>query len=52
MAVAGAAQVLRSPRVPKQTTEEFGFSDGDGEGFEGLASLLIEELGGVTRDEQ
>lgn len=52
MAVAGAAQVLRSPRVPKQTTEEFGFSDGDGGSFEGLASLLIEELGGVTRDEQ
>ena len=37
--VEGAAQALRSPRLSKPTTEGFGFSGGDGEHFEGLASL-------------
>ena len=46
--VEGAAEVLRFPRLLKPTRrEEIDFSGGDGENFEGLASL--EEIGGVTR---
>lgn len=45
--VEGAAQILLCPRSSKSKTEDNGFGMGDGESFEGLASL--EEIGGVTR---
>lgn len=45
--VEGAAQIMLCPRSSKPRTEDNRFGMGDGESFQGLASL--EEIGGVTK---